>query len=252
MYIDSHAHITHENFDADRDEVINRAIENKIEKIINVSYDLDTMMDTLKIVEQYDSIYGTLGIHPHHADDFDDSIQNYLINYLKYRKIIALGEIGLDYFKCYSKKENQISAFEKQLEIAKKFEKPVVIHCRDAYDETLSILKNSNIKHGVMHCFSGNEKQAEDFLELGLHISFTGTVTWRKSDVLPVKIVPKDRLLLETDCPYMTPSPNRGKRNEPAFIIHTAQKIADIRNESIEELSSNCFQNTLTLFRGLD
>jgi TatD DNase family protein len=103
-----------------------------------------------------------------------------------------------------------------------------------------------------MHCFSGNEKQAEDFLELGLHISFTGTVTWRKSDVLSVKIVPKDRLLLETDCPYMTPSPNRGKRNEPAFIIHTAQKIADIRNESIEELSSNCFQNTLTLFRGLD
>jgi TatD DNase family protein len=192
-----------------------------------------------------------LGIHPHDAKDYNDDVENFLIKSLKYKKIVALGEIGLDYFKMYSPKETQIKVFERQLDIALNFDIPVVIHCRDAYDDVYDILKNSGIKKGVMHCFSGTVEHAEKFLELGLYISFTGTVTFRKSDRKPLKAVPLERLLIETDCPYMTPVPHRGKRNEPKFIPIIADKISEVKKIDMDELEKITEENAYNLFKGL-
>ncbi|PLX16227.1 MAG: hydrolase TatD [Candidatus Muiribacterium halophilum] len=251
MFIDTHAHIDMKSFKNDLEDVILRAKENNVSKIINISCDIDSIFNTLELVEQFDNIYGALGIHPHDSKDYCDDIEDRLIQWLKHKKILALGEIGLDYFKMYSPKETQINVFRRQLKIAKQMEKPVIIHCRDAYEDTYEILKEFDISNGVMHCYSGSAEFAKRFMDLGFYISFTGTITFRKGDLKALKIIPIDRLLLETDCPFMTPVPHRGKRNEPSYIPLIAEKIAKVLKLDIKEVEESTTENARRLFKGL-
>ncbi|MGM0608615.1 MAG: TatD family hydrolase [Candidatus Muiribacteriota bacterium] len=250
-YIDTHAHLDGREYLDDIDAVIKRASEAEVKKIINVACSGDTIMSTLELIEKFKNIYGALGIHPHHADEYNENVENNLIKKLAMNKIVALGEIGLDFFKEYSPRSKQIMAFKRQLKIAERFQYPVIIHCRDAYDLTYDILTEFNIKNGVMHCFSGDRKQVEKFLGLGLYISFTGTVTFRKSDLKALKVVPDNKLLLETDCPYMTPHPHRGKRNEPSYIPVIADKISRTRNQDLNKIKEMTYKNSLNLFKGI-
>jgi TatD DNase family protein len=251
MFIDSHAHLQNEQFDNDIQEVYKKCLEENVKRIINVSYDYESCRKTIELINRFEHIWGAVGMHPHDAEDYSDIFEEKLTGFFADKKIIALGEIGLDYFKEYSPRDIQKKVFERQLEIAHKYDLPVIIHCRDAYDDCFDILKENNVSNGVMHCFSGDDIQAERFLSLGLYISFTGTVTFRKKDLKAVKATPIDRLLLETDCPYMTPVPFRGKRNDPSYIPVIAQKISSVLGIDIEDIEKKTTENVYRLFKRL-
>jgi len=251
MYIDTHAHLDMKQLKDNIEDIIIRAKENSVLKMINVSCDVESIFNTLELVEEYDEIYGAVGIHPHDAKDYSSDIENRIIHWLKHKKILSIGEIGLDFFKMYSPKDVQLSVFKRQLSIAKNMNKPVIIHCRDAYEETYDILKELDIKNGVIHCYSGTADFVGKFTDLGLYISFTGTITFRKSDLKALKVVPKDRLLLETDSPYMTPVPHRGKINEPSYIPLIAEKISRVLKIDMEEVANTTTVNAKRLFKGL-
>ncbi|MCK9477423.1 MAG: TatD family hydrolase [Candidatus Muirbacterium halophilum] len=251
MFIDSHAHLQNEQFDNDIEIVYKKSLDNSVGRIINIGYDLNSCKKTIEIINRFEHIWGTVGMHPHDAINYNKNFEENLFLFFADKKIIGLGEIGLDYFKEYSPIDIQKKVFIKQLEIAKEKELPVVIHCRDAYDDCYEILKSHNVSKGVMHCFSGDEKEVERFLSLGFYISFTGTVTFRKNDLKAVKATPVDRLLLETDCPYMTPVPFRGKRNDPSYIPIIAQKIASVHKVDVLEIEEKTTENVYRLFKRL-
>ncbi len=251
MFVDTHAHLDSRTFGEDIEEVLERAKKNNVKKILNVGFDIETALDTLSLTEQYAEIYGAIGCHPHHATEYFDFEDN-IIKWHRSSGIIALGEIGLDYFKEYSPAETQRKVFERQLELAKNLEKPVIIHCRDAYDHTYDIIKNSGVRTGVMHCFSGDRKNAERFMELGFYISFTGTVTFRKREHMARKAVPPDRVPLETDGPFMTPIRYRDRRNEPSYIPLIAEKISRVLKMPIEEIEECTTKNAFELFKGFE
>lgn len=248
--IDTHAHLTDRCYAVDGTDVIKRAEEAGVTKIICVLSEIEKRrMYVFKKMLGWKFIFGTVGIHPHDAKDFENHRDEFL-KVLGMPKIIALGEIGFDYHYMNSPKEIQRTVFEKQLEIAKERNLPVIIHCREAHNDCISILKNSGIDKGVMHCFSGSGKEAEEYLNLGFYISFAGPVTFKnaKKAKETVKIIPDDRLLLETDCPYLAPQAFRGQRNEPSYIKYIYEEVANLRNASVEEIASIVSKNAHSVF----
>lgn len=248
--IDTHAHLTDSDFDPDREEVIKRAQEAGVEKIICVLIEFDERsIQIFKSLLKNDFIFGAVGIHPHDAKDYEKHRDEFF-KILDLPKIVALGEIGLDYHYMNSPKEIQQVVFEKQLTIAKERNLPAIVHCREAFDDCIPIVKKVNPGKGVMHCFSGSEKDASEYLDLGFYISFAGQVTF-KNAAKPkevIKTIPDDRLLLETDCPYLAPQDFRGKRNEPAYVKYIYEEAARLRNVSVDKLAGIIAENVSQIF----
>lgn len=251
MLIDSHAHLEMEQFDNDRQEVIERACLAGVEYIITVGTNPAFGEKAISIAKQYKNIFVSLGIHPHEAATADDKSLAQMADFARQPEVVAYGEIGLDFFRNLSPREKQIEVFSRQLEIARDLSLPVVIHDRDAHEQVLQLVRSSGVQRGVFHCFSGDYALAQKCLDLGFYLSIPGTVTFDKavkiSDV--VKKVPLEFLLLETDCPFLTPVPYRGRRNEPSFIIHTAKKVAQIKSLRWEDVTDTTTRNALNLFR---
>jgi TatD DNase family protein len=260
--IDTHCHLEMDDFNPDRDEVIERAKDAGIEAIITIGSDLQGNTGGLELSKKYDFIYSAVGFHPHDAKDFTEEIFNQIKEWtLKFKiqipkskfqdsKIVAIGEIGLDYHYDNSPRDVQKEVFKKQLQYAKEVNLPVIIHSREAKKDTLQIIKESGASKGVFHCFSGDMDMAEKAMAMGFYISLAGPVTFRnaKNPREIAKSIPDDYLLIETDAPYLTPEPYRGKRNEPSYIVHTAKVIAEIRGITLEDLSRITTLNTKRLF----
>jgi TatD DNase family protein len=252
MLIDSHAHLDMDDYRDDLELVIERAVAGGVKKIITVGIDLDSAVKALEIAGHYDFIYPTVGFHPHDADKATDAHLYELQGLAKESKVVAWGEIGLDFFRNRSQKEKQIQVFKAQLEIAYDLDLPVIIHNRNADGEILEILKEyKRADHkGVIHCFSGDYKTAVDFMDLGYHISIPGIVTFKNASKLKdvASRIPVDRMLVETDSPFLAPAPKRGKRNEPLFVTYTAGMIASLRGMDQEELADITTENCKKLF----
>ncbi len=250
MWIDSHAHLEMKEFDPDRDVVIERARAAGVSQIVTVGTNLSLSRKAVALTRKYETVYATVGIHPHDAVRAGLSVFDELKSLAGEGKVVAYGEIGLDFFHHHSPRQAQIDAFGAQLELASELGLPIVIHDRDAHQETLSMVGASGLRRGVFHCFSGDWAMAKQCLDLGFYLSVPGVVTFEKSKMLQdvVRQAPLDRLILETDCPYLTPSPYRGKRNEPSYLVHTALKVAQIRNLPPEDLARATTQNTRNLF----
>lgn len=250
--IDSHAHLDFADFDADRDQVIQNARAARIAAIINVGIDLVTSQKAIALAQTYDLVYATVGIHPHEAAAVPEQQWSQLMALYQQPKVVAVGEIGLDFYRDYAPHDLQISVFRRQLELALQHQLPVIIHTRNAWSEILPIMTKEyrDRLQGVFHCFSGGEQQARQLLDAGYYISFTGVVTFKNAQALPIAAdyVPLDRLLLETDCPFMAPVPYRGKRCEPAHIPYIAQKIAAAKKISLVELAQATNYNVQKLF----
>ena len=257
MFIDSHAHIDGEEFDADRDEVIARARAAGVGAILNVGTGdprSGSLERAVRVAEAYENVYAAAGVHPHDARLFDDAVGEQLRKLLAGSpRAVAWGEIGLDYHYDHSPRDVQREVFRRQLRLAHEAALPVVIHSREADEDTVEILAEgwqAAGRGGVMHCFGGGLRMAERVLELGFHVSFAGNVTFKKAEPLreAARLVPLDRLLVETDCPYLAPVPHRGRRNEPAFAADTARFVAELRGVSPEELGRVTTENFARLF----
>jgi TatD DNase family protein len=252
MLIDSHAHLDMKDFKDDLDEVLKRALEAGLKRIITIGIDLQSSKKAVELAHQYEYIFSTVGFHPHDADKLNTNQLHELRTLASNPKVVAWGEIGLDFFRNYSPHQKQISAFEQQLDLAVDLTLPVIIHNRDAHQETYDILKKREDKglRGVIHCFSGDYDLAMRFIDMGYYISIPGTVTYKKAlKIQDVAVrIPLDRMLVETDAPYLTPIPKRGKRNEPAFVAYTAKKIAELRNMDFEAFALQTSENARRLF----
>jgi TatD DNase family protein len=252
MFVDSHCHLEMESFDKDRDKVIERSLKEGLAYLLTVGTEEQYFKKVLEIVEKYDRVYGAIGIHPHESESYSEKIAATIEQYLKHPKIVGYGEVGLDFFKNYSPREAQIKAFREQLSVAKALGFPVIVHSRSAREETLSLLKETygNNASGVVHCYSYDWSTAKKLLDMGFYISIPGTITYAnaKESVEVVRNIPLDRLLAETDAPFLTPVPHRGKRNEPSFVKLTVKKISEIKNRDVEEVASNLSGNFLKVF----
>lgn len=251
MLIDSHAHIDDERFDADRDEVVARALAAGVSLIINIGADMASSARSVALAEKYQEIYAAVGMHPHDAKDMQETDYAQLEHWTNHPRVVAIGEIGLDYHYDLSPRPVQKEVFLRQLDLARKTGKPFIIHEREAHADTLEIIRTAarDLK-GVFHCFSGSVETAREYLNMGFYISVAGPVTFSKSGKTKevAKFVPLDRLLVETDSPYLTPQPLRGRRNEPANVRLVAEEIANLRNVSIEELANATAANAQHLF----
>jgi TatD DNase family protein len=254
MYIDSHAHIEMDRFDADRDAVIQRALDAGIEIIVcvgNGDVARDSHAAALQLADEYSFIYTTVGVHPHEASLLDQALTERLADLSRHEKVIAWGEIGLDYYYDNSPRETQRDAFRKQLRMARERGLPAVIHTRDAEADTLTILEAEWTGSGIIHCFTGSRSFAEQAIEMGFLISFSGVVTFKNTEDLrqTARVLPPDRLLIETDSPFLAPVPYRGRRNEPQYVIETARCIAEVRGVEVEEIARVTSQNFKRLFK---
>jgi len=251
MFIDSHAHIDGTEFDADREDVIERAHAAGISLILNVGTGdphSGAFERAVELGKAHDNIYTAIGTHPHDARLYDDAAEEKIKNLINSDHVIAWGEIGLDFHYDNSPRDVQIEVFKRQLRAARDCDLPVVIHTREAEAETIEILKNEYEdaqRRGVFHCFSGSRELAQRAIEIGFMISFSGIVTFKKADELRAvaKQVPLDRLLIETDCPYLTPIPYRGKRNEPAYVVEVARCLATLHEMNIEDMARITTEN---------
>lgn len=249
---DSHAHYDDESFDEDRQLVIRDIQEKGVIGVLNCGASLEGARDSVKLADKYDFIYAAVGIHPSYADMVDSKVIDELEELSKNEKVRAIGEIGLDYYwEENPSREIQKEAFRAQMQLAEKLNMPVVIHDRDAHADTLEMLKEFPKVTGVIHCFSGSVEFARECLKLGYYIGFTGVVTFKnaKKIIEVAKEVPLDRILVETDCPYMAPTPYRGKRNQSSYIIHILEKIAEIKDIPIETLNNHTISNVMNLLK---
>ncbi len=260
FFVDSHAHIDGPEFDADREETIQRARQVGVSTILNVGTGdphSGALERAVELAEKHDCIYTSLGTHPHDARFFDDKAEQKIKSLIKQSaRVIAWGEIGLDFHYDNSPRDVQQEVFRRQLRLAREASLPVIVHTREAEDETVEILGSEwagSALSGIMHCFSGSQSLAEKTIELGFSVSFAGIVTFKKADELRsvAKQVPLDRLLIETDCPYLSPVPYRGKRNEPAYVLEVARCLAELREVSVEEMGRITSGNFERVF-GLD
>ena len=251
VMIDTHCHLDFDRYDSDRDEVIQRAFEANVAGLINISVDLKSALKSIELAERYPNIYAAVGVHPNDAADADEKDLAELLSLLKHPKVIAIGEVGMDLYRDYSPKEVQRKLFRRFLQWAIEYQKPLIIHNRHADGDILSLIESTARSgwHGVFHCFSGDRNFAQRVLDLGFLISFTGTITFKNSTDAPlVKSLPLERLLLETDSPFLAPEPHRSKRNEPAYVNYIAQKIADIKGCAVQEVARVTTDNAKDLF----
>lgn len=239
MFIDTHCHLDFPEFDVDRDEVIKRAREKGVTHIINIGSSLRGSVASFELAKKYEFIYAAIGVHPHEADNFNQEIFKEIEQLARSEKVVAIGEIGLDYYKNFSKAENQRPLFESLAGLAQDLNLPLVIHSREASVDTLKILKDAKVKKAVVHCFSGDEVFLKNCLDLGFYISFTCNITYKKAENLRalVKLAPLERIFLETDAPYLSPEGSRGRRNEPINVKYVAEEIARVKEISIEEVA---------------
>ena len=237
-FIDTHCHIYYDKYQNDISDVINRANDKNIKHIICVGVDLESSEKSIILSDQYESVFATVGYHPHESKLAVDNYLDKMLVLLKHPKAVAIGEIGLDYYYKHSDKKTQLKVFREQLELAKDLDMPVVIHNRESDKDLYDNLKNSKINNGVIHCYSSDIKYANKIFDLGLLVSFTGILTFSKSLQAVVKEIPLEKMMIETDSPYLTPIPFRGKRNEPHMVSLVAEKIAEIKNISIDEVAN--------------
>jgi len=252
LIFDTHAHYDDDRFDEDRDSLLKGLHQNGISYILNASASLESLDASIDLSEKYDFVYAALGIHPTDIDKMDEGVLDKIRRLSKNSKVVAIGEIGLDYYYDDSPRELQRYWFEKQIELAKELCLPIIIHDRDAHEDTINIIKKTNVKQigGIFHCFSGSAEMAMDMLKYNLYIAIGGTVTFKKSRkaIEVVKAVPLDKLLVETDCPYLAPEPYRGKRNNSGYLVHTIQKIAEIKGISEAEVAEATLENAKKVF----
>ena len=250
--IDSHAHLDFDKFNKDRDEVIQRAKSHGVINIINVGSNLSSSHRSLSLSQKYDMIYAVVGIHPHEAKDLDKQALKVLKDLAKADKVVGIGEIGLDFYYDNSPRDKQKEAFREQLQLAKEIKLPVVIHSREADEETINILKEENMKnHNILlHSYTGGKEMAEEALAMGFYFSAGGIVTFNSAQELKeiMQKIPLSRILLETDSPYLAPSPHRGKRNEPMYVKEVAKYIATLKNTTFENVAETTTKNTKRFF----
>ena len=256
--VDSHCHIDGAQFDDDRRAVIDRAREAGVCAMLNIgsgSPAEDSFEKTVELADSNEMIYAAVGIHPHDAREYDDGVEARLIALVRgSKKVIAWGEIGLDFYYDHSPRDVQTEVFRRQIRLARELQLPIIVHSRDANDETVQILREEcsgdGFPGGIMHCFGGTAAMAEAVMPLGFMISFAGNVTFKKADELreAARVVPLERLLIETDCPYLAPVPMRGRRNEPSFVAHTAQFLGEFYNIPADELANQTTANFLRFF----
>lgn len=255
MLFDTHAHYNDNQFDPDRCESLQRAVDNGVGYILSASSDLASSVENVALAEEYEFVYAAVGVHPHNVSDLNNNIISALKDFASYRKVVAIGEIGLDYFYNNSPREAQKLWFAKQVSLAASLSLPIIVHDRDAHEDTMEILKSENALKvgGVLHCFSGSVEMAREVLNNNFLISVGGTVTFKNAKKIHdvVKYVPLDMLLLETDCPYLTPEPRRGDRNESANVRLVAEMIAKIKGNSAEYIADVTTENAKKLF-GID
>jgi TatD DNase family protein len=260
VLIDTHCHINFGQFDEDRDAVMQRAAERNVTMLINPAVDVESSYAGIALSQQYEGVYAAVGVHPNSTANFEDSIIQTLRELaIESPKVVAIGEIGLDYYWDKSPKSAQQHAFEAQLNLATELELPVIIHNRDAHDDVIRILESwastlpDSLKNraGVLHSFSAPPEIAERALAVGLYLGFTGPLTFKKAEDLRqiARSVPLDRLLIETDAPYLTPEPYRGKRNEPAYVYHVADRLAALHAMPTEKMADITTENAKRLFR---
>jgi TatD DNase family protein len=245
--VDTHCHLDDGQFDADREAVIERARAAGIEQMMAVGTgegppDLEA---AIRLADSYPFIHATIGVHPHDASKATDETFLRLRELARHPKVLAIGEIGLDYHYDFSPRNVQREIFGRQLDLAREAAKPIVIHTREAWADTLDVIRSRWQGAGIMHCFTGDETQAREALDLGFYLSFGGVLTFPKAESLrhAARLAPADRILIETDCPYLAPIPHRGKRNEPAFIAETARRLAEVRGTSIDEIADVTSEN---------
>ena len=257
MLFDTHAHLHDPWIGDDLPDVIDRATEAGVGRIVTIGCSLEDSHNALNVAEQYEHVWATLGVHPHDAKDWTTEIESEFRTMAQHKKIVAIGEIGLDFYRNLSPHDDQYRAFEAQLALADDLNLPVVIHSRDAHEECYGVLlewANRGTREfpiGVIHCFSGDAELAQRYVELGFLISFAGPVTYPKNNALreAAATLPLEAIVIETDCPYLSPQPHRGKRNEPANIRHTARQVAESRGVELEEIADQLVANGLSLFR---
>ncbi|MBU3129695.1 TatD family hydrolase [Clostridium tagluense] len=252
MIFDSHAHYDDEAFNEDRENVIMGLKDKGVIGVLNCGASLEGARMSVELSSKYDFIYSAVGIHPEHADIVNDEIIDELRNLAQNPKVRAIGEIGLDYhYEENPPRDIQKAAFKLQMELARELKLPVVIHDRDAHSDTLDILKQFPEVIGTIHCFSGSVEFAQECLKLGYYIGFTGVITFKNAKKIGevAKVVPMDRILVETDCPYMSPEPNRGKRNESPYIKYIIEKISHIKEKTIQEIEDITVCNIKNLLK---
>ncbi|MBC5638393.1 TatD family hydrolase [Ornithinibacillus sp. BX22] len=253
MLFDTHVHMNARQFLEDRDEVIKRAFDTGVTYMVVVGFDRETIPLAIEIAEQYDTIYAAVGWHPVDAIDMTDEDLTWIEELSQHPKVVAIGEMGLDYHWDKSPKDIQKEVFRKQIQLAKKVRLPIIIHNREATEDIITILQEENAKEigGIMHCYNDSAEYVQTCLDMNFYISLGGPVTFKNAP-MPKEVaamVPIDRLLIETDAPFLAPHPNRGKRNEPAYVKLVAEKIAEIRQISLEELSEKTTENACSIFK---
>lgn len=252
--VDTHCHLDMDDYRQDLDTVLNTATTNGISKIVTIGIDYQSSLSSIKLARRYEQIYAAVGIHPHYAGTVSESEYKELARLVEdpANKIIAYGEIGLDYFRGHCPRDVQLTHFERQLQLAKELSLPIIIHDRDAHEDIMKLLKRYAPfpASGVMHCFSGDLNLARETMKLGLYISIPGIVTFKKSEMMQevAQNIPLDRMLLETDGPFLAPVPHRSKRNQPSYLVYTAAAIAELRNTSPETIAQATTANAYELF----
>lgn len=257
MLIDTHTHLDDARYNDDREAMIARAREAGVEQFITIGCDLATSQSAVALADQHPFVYASIGVHPHEVKHIQDNWYDEFRRLAKNKKVVAYGEIGLDYHYNHSSPKEQRERFREQLQLARELRLPVIIHTREAQDDTIAILRDEHAPEigGVFHCFSGDARLAKDALDLGFYLSFSGILTFQNAAALRdiAKTAPLDRLLIETDCPYLTPVPHRGKRNEPAFVTHVAAQLAAIRSGEVgmspEKIALATTRNAKRLFK---
>jgi TatD DNase family protein len=253
MLVDSHAHLEMPDFKKDLEAVVQRAKESGVEYIFTVGTEKKDWKKALEIANSHPSIYAILGVHPHNVKEIDDQDYSRLKELCQNGKVKAYGEIGLDFFRNLSPRDIQLKRFREQIGLAKELKLPIVIHDREAHHETLEILKTEKAEEcgGIIHCFSGDYEMAKACIDMGFYISIPGTITFKNADGFReiVRRIPLESLLVETDAPFLTPEPFRGKRNEPSYVRYTAQKIAEIKKVSFEKVAEVTTENAFRVYR---
>ena len=252
MIIDTHCHLNDENFDADRDLIIKHFEEDNIQGAFVVGTNLETCKSAMALAEKYENIYAIVGLYPEYADEYDDNFERYLESILNNPKVVAVGEIGLDFHTEGFNQQKQEEVFARQIQLAHKFGLPISIHTREAFDRTLAVLKDNKqyLKGGVIHCFSGSPEIAKEFIKLGFKLGIGGVCTFKnaKKVVDTLKAIDIEDVLLETDAPYLAPVPHRGERNEPKYTNLILDKIAEIKVKNKKQLEQQIFENTKNTF----
>ena len=254
MLIDTHAHLTDKRFEGEVQEIIKKSYDSMVEIVITSGTNLKTSKMAVSLAEEFEGVFASIGVHPQDADEYNDKIEKELEKLAQSRKVIAIGEIGLEYLEGCIDKEVQKQVFERQIKLAYKLSLPIVIHTREAIGDTMKILKANKellTNGGTLHCFSESEEIAKEAIKLGLNISVGGVSTFTNAKRLQevIKNIPIDKIILETDCPYLAPTPFRGQRNDPSFIPYIAQNLADLKGLSVEEVAKITTLNARRLFK---